>query len=74
MILKGLRWLLSDAGLRAEGCLGQSGAERVASSETWGMIAWEWITVKTQYCVLSFRNETREVVWIEVVGGKLGVW
>ena len=74
LILKGLRGLLSDAGLRAEGCLGQGGAERVASSGTWGMIAWEWITVKLQYWMLSFRIETREVVWIVVVGGKWGVW
>jgi len=74
LIPKRLLEILSDAGLRAERLLDQGEAERVASSETWGMIAWEWITVKTQYCVLSFRNETREVVWIEVVGGKLGVW
>ena len=74
LILKGLRGLLSDAGLRAERLLDQGEAERVASSETWGMIAWEWITVKAQYCVLSFRNETREVEWIEAVGGNLGVW
>ena len=74
MILKELLEILSDARLRAERWLDQGGAERVASSGTWGMIAWEWITVKVQYLVLSFRIETREVVWIVVVGGKLEVW
>ena len=74
LILNELREILSDARLRAERCLDQGGAERVASSGTWGMIAWEWITVKVQYWMLSFRNETQEVEWIEAVGGNLRVW
>ena len=48
--------------------------KRTGMRETQRLITEKCITVKVQYCVLSFRNETREVEWIEVVGGNLGVW
>ena len=75
----------SAAGL-AEGFLNTEGAEHTErrrgkegkraglASRSYMRITWKWITVKVQYWVLSFRNETREVEWIEVVGGNLGVW
>jgi hypothetical protein len=38
------------------------------------MIAEKWITVKVQYLVCIIRIETREVQWMEGVGGKIVVW
>jgi hypothetical protein len=44
------------------------------AKQTCGMIAEKWITVKVQYSVCIIRIETREVQWMEGVGGKIVVW
>ena len=44
------------------------------AGQTWGMIAWKWITAKVQYCIFIIRTWDGEVEWLEWFGGNLGVW